>query len=82
MEQIFQRAESEAPPGILVQVLRNTRSAEFAAELYVVLIDLPREAIDDLVIGVDAMPGIARGSADLREERSAAGWRGGQQDNR
>ena len=53
----FQGAESQPPAGILVEVLLNARSVEFATELYLVLVELPGEAVDDLVVGVDAVAG-------------------------
>src|ERR1700724_3459542 len=64
--------ESDRPTGVLLEDLLNTCTSEFTTELHVVFIDLPGEAVNELIIGVHAMPRAARSSAELGKETSGS----------
>src|SRR5206468_1782323 len=52
---------------VLIKVLLDAGAAEFEAELHVVLVELPGEVVNDLVVGVDAMARHRAGGSELCE---------------
>ena len=69
------------PREYLSNLLLDAGAVKFAAELDVVLVHLPGEAVDQLIIGVDALAGITGSRAQLREETGPARCVRGQDDN-
>jgi ribosomal protein L12E/L44/L45/RPP1/RPP2 len=57
--------ESSISAEVLVEVLLTRGAVEIEAKLHAVLIDLPGEVVEDLVVAVDTMAGVAAGGAEL-----------------
>src|SRR5262249_11372385 len=72
LEQALQVVETNPPPRILIKFLVNAGAMEFAAELNVVLVNLPGKTVDNLTIRVDTLPRVARCRSQLREEAHAS----------
>src|SRR6266849_821793 len=55
---------------VLVEVLLNACAAEFKAELQVMFVDFPGEAVNELIVGVHAVPRIGGIRSGLGEKRT------------
>src|SRR4029077_16564397 len=73
LQQAFQIRETYPSAGVLVELLFNTGAVKFSSELNVVLVELPGEAVDELIVGIHTLPGIAGGGADLGKESCGSG---------
>src|ERR1700730_898633 len=76
-KKVRKAGESDPPTGVLFEDLLNACTPEFTTELHVVFIDLPGEAVNELIIGVHAVPRVARSSAELGKETSGSRRRRG-----
>src|ERR1700726_2330174 len=57
-------------------MLLNTCSAKLKAELHVVFVDLPRKAVNQLIIGVHTASRVSRIGARLSKKACASRWSG------
>src|SRR5262249_4030565 len=72
IETIAERVEGQGAAENAVEELRNRGTAEFVAEFDVVLAGLPRNIVDVVPVGVDALAGMGLVGTQLRQR--AAGW--------
>ena len=62
---VVQAANRALPREVLVEILLNAGAVEIGAELHIVLVELPGKTVENLIVAVNTMPGIAGGGAQL-----------------
>src|SRR3981189_3125036 len=70
-KKVRQIGELQSPAKVLVEILLNACTAELKTELQVMLIYFPREAVNELRIGVHAVPRDRGVRSGLGKERTA-----------
>src|SRR5580704_4191943 len=63
--------ETKAPAEVLIEVLLDGGAVKVETEFHIVLVELPGEVIDDLVVAVDAMARDAGSGTQLSKVRSS-----------
>ena len=73
-KKVGQSIKRQLSAKILVEVLLDRGPSIFESELDVVLVNLPREVIQQLIIGIHATARVAAGGAELRKIPNKDDW--------